>query len=232
MLMTHNYIFLWSRHKDLLQLRELNNAYLTSKLGWPETFLFSTIIKPRFCISLLVLLRTLPSPTSLQEKQLSILFPMLVLFWILTWQWDRILITSLVLPHLLWRRSAVSENISIDSLVKNSFMLSYLLARTIVIVYSSTSPIRIFANFNASKTHLPALLLSQKNGITSPQSCLTSTGCLSFTALNFIKLQSSSVDIQNSLKYGTCLNVWHNTSLCSCKDAKIQLQQSPPDAIC
>ena len=38
----------------------------------------------------------------------------------------------------------------------------YLLAWTIVIVCSSTSPIRIFANFNVSNTHLPALLLSQK----------------------------------------------------------------------
>ena len=154
-------IFLWSFHKDLLQLRELNNAYPTSKLGWPETFLFSTIVKPRFCISLLVLLRTLPSPTSLQEKQLSNLFLMLVtsvlLFWTLTWQWDHILTTSLVLLHLLWRRSAVSENILIDSPVKNSFMLCYLLALTIiVIVYSSTSD-KDFANFNESKTHLPTL---------------------------------------------------------------------------
>ena len=291
--MTHNCIFPWSRHKDLLQLRELSTAYRISKLGWPETFLFSTILKRKFCISLLILLRILPFLTSLQEKQLSILFPMLmtsVLFWTLTcpggfshwhgiricacllghfftkfgiaiggfhqrrrspnyinwvyfgqiivkstqfdpnwvlffrkwytdgweiwqkigieivrfwrsgrhihvrfwwknppppgltWQWDHILTTTLVLPHLLGRRSVVSRNIFIDSLVKNLFMLSYHHALTIVIVCSSSSPIRIFANFNASKTHLPALLLSQKYGIISPQSCLTSTSCLSFTA--------------------------------------------------
>ena len=39
-------------------------------------------------------------------------------------------------------------------------MLSYHHALTIVVVCSSTSPIRIFANFNASKTHLSALFLS------------------------------------------------------------------------
>ena len=44
---------------------------------------------------------------------------------------------------------------------------------TIAIVCLLTSSIRIFANFNKSKTHLPALLLSQKNVITSTQSCLT-----------------------------------------------------------
>ena len=45
------------------------------------------------------------------------------------------------------------------------------------------------------------------------------------------KLQSSSAYILNSLRYGTCLHVCY-TSLCSCKDTKIQLQQSPSDAIC
>ena len=164
MLMTHNYIFPWSRHKDLLQLRELNNVYLTSKLGWPETFLFSTIVKPRFCISLLVFLRTLSSPTSLQEKQLSILFLILVTTVL-------ILDTHMTMrPHIsnitrsasfaLKKISSIRKYLDRHCLLKNSFMLPYLLALTIVIVYSSTSPIRIFANFDVSKTHLHALLLS------------------------------------------------------------------------
>ena len=145
-----------------------------------------------------------------------------VLFWTLTWQWVRILTTSLVLPHLLSRRSAVSGNILMGSLVKNSFLCSYLLAVTIVIVYSSTSPIRIFANFNVSKTHLPALLLSQKTG--SHHTNLVWPPLVACHSPH--KLQSSSAYIQNSLRYGTCLHVWHYTSLCSYKDTKLRSSSS------